>query len=183
MHLSITLYKNCILNETYQNVFSLAKRNNKTILDLYLETLQKFTFDIYDAYYENNGEFVVDLSIFNGTTLNSIYDYNYIRISQHDTLYSDPRLVRYCFVNSIKIKNDLVYLEYKEDIWHSYIDKVAGINESYMSRTRLKSRLSLNEPIELPVEYDGNNQLTIYEEIYNSLLYALVEVQLYDSCE
>lgn len=180
MHLSITLYKNCILNETYQNVFSLAKRNNKTILDLYLEGLNKFTFAIFDVYYENNGEFVVDLSIFNGTTINSIYDYNYIKISQHDTLYSDAKLVRYCFVNSIKIKNDLVYLEYKEDVWHSYIDKVAGINDSYMSRTRYRSRLNLGEPIELPVEFDGNNQLTISEEIYNSLLYALVEVQLYE---
>ena len=178
MKLKITLYKNCILNETYQNVFSLAERNNKTILELYLEKLNKISFELENVYYENNGEFVFDFLLFGDYgSLNNIYDYNYMKIEQIDGF---TPLKRYCFINSIKVKNDVVYLEYKEDVWHSYIDKVAGINDSYMSRTRYKSRLDLNEPIELPVEYDGNNELTIYEEIYNALLYCLVEVQVYE---
>ena len=179
MMLKITLYKSCVLNETYQNVFSIAKRNNKTILELYLDRLSKYVVECENVYYENSGEIVFDYDLISNDVATNIYDYNYMKVEQFD---EDDilTLVRYCFVNKIQIKNGCVYLDYQEDVWSSYIGNVAGINESYLSRTRYRSRLNLGEPRELPVEYDGNNQLVISEEIYNSLLYALVEVQLYE---
>ena len=179
MMLKITLYKNCVLNETYQNVFSIAKRNNKTILELYLERLSKYVIECENVYYENSGEIVFDYELISEDVASNIYEYNYMKVEQFD----DDEILsleRYCFVNSIQIKNGCVYLDYKEDVWSSYIGKVVGINESYLSRTRYKSRLTLNEPIELPIEYDGNNKLDIYEVVYNSLMYVLVEVQLYE---
>ena len=179
MLLKITLYKSCVLNETYQNVFSIAKRNNKTILELYLDRLSKYVVECENVYYENSGEIVFDYDLIINDVATNIYDYNYMKVEQFD---DDDILTlqRYCFVNKIQIKNGCVYLDYQEDVWSSYIGSVAGMNDSYLSRTRYRSRLYLGEPIELPVEYDGNNQLTISEEIYNSLLYALVEVQLYE---
>lgn len=179
MKLEFTLYKDCILNETYKNVFSLAKRNDKTILELYLEKLTKYIFECNDVYYENSGEFVFDYNLIDENIKRTIYEFNYLKIREFDN-DDNLSLVRYCFIDKIFIKNDVVYLSYKEDIWHSYIDKAKGINESYMSRTRYRSRLYLDEPIELPVEYDGNNELSISEEIYNSLLYCLIEVQVYE---
>ena len=41
--LRITLYKNCILNETYQNVISTGLKNGKSVLERYLETLSQLT--------------------------------------------------------------------------------------------------------------------------------------------
>ena len=143
MMLKITLYKNCVLNETYQNVFSIAKRNNKTILELYLERLTKYVIECENVYYENSGEIVFDYELISENVASNIYEYNYMKVEQFD----DDELLsleRYCFVNSIQIKNGCVYLDYKEDVWSSYIGKVAGINESYLSRTRYKSRLTLN---------------------------------------
>lgn len=179
MMLKITLYKSCVLNETYQNVFSIANRNNKTILELYLDRLSKYVIECENVYYENSGEIVFDYDLISDDVATNIYDYNYMKVEQFD----DEELItleRYCFVNSIQIKNGCVYLDYKEDVWSSYIGKVAGINDSYLSRTRLKSRLYLNEPCELPVKYDGNNTPVIYDLLDMFLYYALVEIQLYD---
>ena len=179
--LQIRLYKNCILNESYQNVFSLGTRTGqmKNVLERYLESLQSIEFDINNAYYENSGELVIDFT----ENLNP-YDYNYMKIVDIDI-----GLLRYCFINKIEIKNSCVYITYKEDVWSSYSNKINGILPSYLSNTRVKNYSSFTPKLlELPVKYDGNNEL-IMEPLLNDTetigqstidyVVCLIELQFY----
>ena len=182
MKIKITLYQDAPFNETYQNVFSLAKRNNKTILELFLEQLHSVKFELDDVYYENEGEFVFDYSFYISqiSAYTNIYRYNYMKVEEIDGKGS---FIRYCFINSIKIKNEVVYLSYNEDIWHSYIGEVSGINFSYQSRTRYKGRLLSGEPIEIPFSFDGNDKLELNSISFSSstkTYWLIARIQLYD---
>lgn len=177
--LVIRLYKDVILNETYQNVFSLGKVNNKSILENYLETKDYYDIVCNYTYYENTGELVVDYELIKDGISSNIYEYNYMRIIEKDDASNIERLTRYCFINQISIKNGCVYIDYKEDIWSSYSDKIKGITESYLDRSRYKNYTNLNlDLISLPIEYDGNNKLDIEYTIY-SKVFILAEIQYY----
>lgn len=179
--LRITLYKNCILNETYQNVISTGLKNGKSVLERYLETLSQFTItDIDDAYYTDNNVLNIDLELVNNA---NIYEYNYMKI-----LYFDEeehlKLTRYCFVNDIKVKNEIVQLYYKEDIFSSYSNDIKGIQESYLSKSRVISYSNkILSPYKLPINYDGNKTPLINSLIQlttNSQYYLLAEIQMYE---
>lgn len=179
--LRITLYKNCILNETYANVFSLGKINDETILERYLNTLYKKVYEVDCVYQENSGQLVFDYVI---DTMNNIYDFNYMKIETIDD-EDNIKILRYCFIQEISLKNELVYLSYAEDMWHSYIGKITGINESYLEKSRVRDfeHFRCNH-IMLPLEYSGNNKLLI-DNIKNPLLnklrkcYIIAEFQIY----
>lgn len=183
--LRITLYKHCILNETYANVFSMGKINNKTILEKYLDTLDSKTFEIDKVYQENSGQFVFDYDI---TPLTDIYDYNYMKVETviENEDVETVKILRYCFIQEIILKNELVYLNYEEDMWHSYIEKIIGINESYLNKSRLKNygnNFKLNT-FDLPFNYNGNKLLEVEELVgsnnANSLYDIIVEIQYYN---
>lgn len=178
--LRITLYKNCILNETYQNVISTGLKNGKSVLERYLETLSQFTItDIDDAYYTDNNVLNIDLELVNNA---NIYEYNYMKI-----LYFDEeehlKLTRYCFVNNIKVKNEIVQLFYKEDIFSTYSSGIIGIQESYLVKSRVISYSNKTiSPYKLPVNYDGNKPPKITELLNLPQLaqyYLLAEIQMY----
>lgn len=173
----LILYKNCKLNNKYQEVMFLGEfsNSNKTSLDLYLESLTSQQYEINDIYYENSGEFVFPLDLnFNP------YEYNYMKVLS----YSGSLLIleRYCFINSIECKNGAVYLKYEEDIWHSYSKNIIGCQKSFLERSRLGHYNSIPAGIkELPVEYDGNNELVINKLISSNTdtVVCLVQLQLY----
>ena len=185
--LSLKLYKNCILNETYQNVFSTGLIGSgsptvyKTVLERYLDTLSSKNFNIDYVYQENRGTLVFEYDV----DLGNIYEYNFIRIiSLDDQLHETIR--RYCFIGDIKIKNGLVYLDYNEDIWSSYSDKITGITESYLSNSRNLNYIKLLEGFiipfyKLPVEYGSNNN--VYENRITissgSSFYMVMNIQYY----
>lgn len=163
--LKITLYKNCILNETYQNVISTGIYNNNSILERYLSTLTSFVInDIEYAYQENKGTLIFDYEINNG----DIYEYNYMKVECYSDEDDTLILKRYCFIQDIILNNECVYIEYEEDIWSSYSDKISKITESYLERARVldynNKHISLRT---LPTDYDGNNKIE-YERIYQS---------------
>lgn len=181
--MTITLYKNCCLNNKYQEVFYHTK------LETYLNTLNKYTLNLDTSYYENDMELVIDYTWFQneGGVLVSknIYDYNYCKITETFGISLEPNLVRYCFIKSINVKNGCVYLELEEDIWASFSSKIQGTNPCILSNSRRKTygqntTLSL---LSLPYNYDSNNKLDITSLSYtgNSIdVYMLVEFQLYD---
>lgn len=183
--LIITLYKNCILNETYQNVFSVSPEHTGvegTVLENYLNSLSHITFDHIDyVYQENSGIIIIDYTLINTA---NIYEYNYMKVQTKDE--NDNILItRYCFINNILLKNELVYLSYSEDIWSSYSDKIVGTTESYLSRARLlryknADNISLHQ---LTDEYKGNNPVSIgtLETINSETRYCIIaEFQYYN---
>ena len=186
MKIVLRLYKNCVLNETYQEVFSKGKINNKSILDKYLETLSSYELEIDNAYYENSGEFVFEYEWFVNNTDYNIYDFNYLKLELLDD-EDNIKILRYCFIDNIQIKNQCVYLSYKEDIWSSYSDKIVGIQPSYLSRSRAKKYNSFTPVlVSLPFDYDGNNKLDIINLLpstqsqYSHDVYCVAQLQLYD---
>lgn len=182
--MNITLYKNCCLNNKYQEVFYHSK------LETYLNSLNKFSIELPNTYYETNQELVIDYQLLyeegGQAVSNNIYAFNYCKIEETNGLYFSPNLIRYCFVKSIVVKNGCVYLELEEDIWASYSAKMQGSNVSILSNSRKTTygsgmALSL---LSLPYNYDGNNKLELESISYANLdypyVYMLVEFQLYD---
>ena len=187
--LKITLYKNCILNETYQNVFSVGKfgLQNRSPLDKYLSTLSSLEIIIDDVYYKNSGTLVFDYLLVNNTE--TIYEYNYMKFELLDDETSALKILRYCFVQDIRVQNDVVYLDYDEDVWSSYCDKIEGITESYLEQSRILSYQNKSISLyNLNEEYNGNNKILVdsslmtingNRELKNKRFKCLIELQLY----
>lgn len=184
--LKITLYKNCILNDSYKEVFSLGKETGQdlNVLERYLNTLTSNILPNLDnVYYENSGDLVFDANIL--ATPYSIYDFNYMKIEEYNE--NVLTLTRYCFVQSIELKNELCYISYKEDIWHSYADKIAGTTKAFLSNSRVLNYENLDINLKtLPTSYEGNNELEITTLIHESeslpypaYFYLIAEVQFY----
>lgn len=180
--LRITLYKNCILNETYQNVISNGKDiTNVSILEQYLSTLSSYSInDLDEVYYKNTGVLNLDLELLNET---NIYEYNYMKVRYYDE-DENLKLIRYCFIQDIQVNNDIVQLYYTEDIFSSYADKIIKITESYLERSRVLKYYNKNIELHtLPINYDGNNIPTTgltRNSLYNNG-YVIANIQIYSS--
>lgn len=162
--IKITLYENCILNNDYDEVFSVSDNNANNTLERYLAGLNKFVLELDKVYQENSGTFVFDWTILpQGSGAQDIYKYNYMKVEiyQMTTPFPTVKYVRYCFIDKIRLKNELVYLDYSEDIWSSYSSKINGITKSFLENSRIleyKNNHNL-EFYKLPVEYGGNNSI------------------------
>jgi len=194
--LKITLYQDCILNENYQQVFSLGTQTGQTknVLERYLDTLISKTLEIDYVYQENFGTLIFDIQLLVVSLTppylgyDSIYKFNYMKIQTIDT-EDTYQILRYCFIDKILLKNDLVYLDYSEDIWSSYSHNIKGITTSYLERSRvLNYGNTLNDLkinlYNLPVEYNGNNNI-LYEELssntfQNGTFRLILELQQYN---
>ena len=187
MKLVLTLYKDCVLNKSYKNVFSHAKyggSGNVSILDTYLNGLEHYEIEMPDVYYENTGTLVFDYLGYKFGPPNvrfyNIYAFNYCKIEQYDD-DNIVRIKRYCFVDKIEIKNEVVYLTYSEDIWSSYGDKIVGTTKAYLERSRFHDYDDLNIPLKsLPIEYESNDMLSLqlYENKVEKV-FLVVQLQLY----
>ena len=185
--LEIRLYKNCILNDTYQNVFSTGLYGQgiiepvDTILEKYLATLTSKLITVDNVYQENEGTLVFEYYADYG----NIYGFNYMRIKSTN---DNVEIKRYCFIQDIKLKNGLVYLDYEEDIWSSYSDKIVGITESYLCNSRVleygdgQSDLNIRFR-KLPEEYASNENVFIntskISTAYQNSAMLIVELQYY----
>lgn len=175
--LKITFYKGCKINNRYEEVFSQGIKTGSliNIFEEYLSNLTKETVEIQNVYYENRGELVLDRIL----DERNIYSYNYLKIICEE----DEQVIwkRYCFINNINIKNDCVYINYEEDVWHSYSKEILGFNNSLLSNTRIKKYSNLTPKLlKLPIEYDGNNPLLISNLSSFNKYYAIIEIQLYE---
>ena len=173
--LRLIFYKNCILNNKYQNVISPRFiQPNISFLTEYLNGLNKITIDLNDVYYENNGEI-----IFEDNLLDTPYNYNYMLAIQYEG--SSELFKRYCFIKKISIKHGCAYVEYEEDIFSSYLNDVVNSHDCELVNSRLCNYIQ-NDGLfnyrKLVVEYDGNNNLD-YERITTDECYIFVELQIY----
>lgn len=188
--MNLTLYKNCILNNKYQNVFATTPNDetSKSVLEKYLDNLEKTTIDLPNAYYERNMEIVIDYAWFetNGSVIlrNEIYDFNYCKITENTGVIPISFVTRYCFIKSIEIKNGCVYLELEEDIWSSFSNKIEGTQPCMLinSRMRAVGEFGSLGIAKLPVQFDGNNELR-YENLANinyDECYVICQIQYYE---
>jgi len=161
--MQITLYKNCILNNSYSEVFFtedyLRNGNRYNAFTSYLNSLIKKEIYIDNVYLTNEGKLTFEYT--NDTTYgasNNIYSFNYMRI-----LDDDNYIARYCFIDNIQIINGLCVITYSEDIWSNYSSVMSVRRGNIVNKKEITSRYPIYR---LPMNYDGNNKLA-YKSILN----------------
>ncbi len=176
--IKITLYKECILSHEYTEVF-----HNSCFEDYLNGLTKKIIPDLDLVYYENQGTLIFDYDLGDN---DNIYDFNYMKIEvfSEETEESLPifKFKRYCFISDIRLKNDLCYIDYEEDVWQSYSMNL-HIRGSFLSRSKFLNYTGNNIAIKnLPMEYDGHKPLWV-ERLYNhSDQYVIVlQMQKYNA--
>lgn len=170
--MKITLYKDCVVRDTYSRVFS------PTVFEDYLATLTKTDFDIDSSYAIMGGSFSFDWSLVNAA---SPYVYNYMKVDDDDN-----GIMFYAFVNRVDLANGCVVISYTNDIWHTFI----GGCRMYDSLINQSKHAPTGKYHFLPIDYLTNegltwNSLEDFETIgmtsgTDSLIMA-IEAQIYNT--
>lgn len=167
--MKITLYKDCVVRDTYSRVFS------PTVFEDYLATLTKTDFDIDSSYAIMGGSFSFDWGIVNAA---SPYVYNYMKVDDDDN-----GIMFYAFVNRVDLANGCVVITYSNDIWHTFI----GGCRMYDSLINQSKHTPTGKYHFLPIDYLTNeglewNYLEAEEEEYK-LAFELQFYELVSSVE
>lgn len=178
--MNITLYKKCILSNSYSEVFDVFHKdsNDKVALDRYLASLQKYEIVADNVYVPNSGKITLEL----GEGNVNIYEYNYMYLEDTDNNFR-----RYCFIDDITVVNGLAVISFSEDIWSNYASSME-IRKSLLVRSRATKYGDWSIPFYAPgMEYEGNNELQINELFEKPQAYRQVaiicQVQLYQLSE
>lgn len=111
----LTLYRNCILNDKYYEVFDTKVRgtNTKSAFVTYLESLDNTVIEVENVYVKYYGNILLPYDVATGITA---LDYNYMKVeNEEQTIYA--------FINSIELVNQVVNLTYAQDVWANWSDK------------------------------------------------------------
>lgn len=152
--MNITLYKKCILSNSYSEVFDVFHKdsNNKVALERYLASLQKYEIVADNVYVPNSGKITLEL---NEDNVN-IYEYNYMYLEDTDNNFR-----RYCFIDDITVVNGLAVISFSEDIWSNYASSME-IRKSLLVRSRATKYGGWLIPFYAPgMAYEGNNNVVI----------------------
>lgn len=152
--MNITLYKKCILSNSYSEVFDVFHKdsNDKVALDRYLASLQKYEIVADNVYVPNSGRITLELSEGNV----DIYEYNYMYLEDVENNFR-----RYCFIDDITVVNGLAVISFSEDIWSNYARSME-IRKSLLVRSRATKYGDWSIPFYAPgMGYEGNNTVVI----------------------
>lgn len=152
--MNITLYKKCILSNSYSEVFDVFHKDNndKVALERYLASLQKYEIVADNVYVPNSGKITLEL---NEDNVN-IYEYNYMYLEDTDNNFR-----RYCFIDDITVVNGLAVISFSEDIWSNYASSME-IRKSLLVRSRATKYGDWSIPFYAPgMAYEGNNTVVI----------------------
>lgn len=169
----ITLYKNCILTDSYSEVFDVFHKdtNGKTPLERYLAALERKDIAAGDVYVTGSGKITFQLTGDDG----DFYQYNYMRVVNENNGFA-----RYCFIDMITCVNNVAVVSYIEDVWSNYASTM-HMRKSLITRSRIIDYGFWKVPFYSPgMEYQGNNQLrfsTLSTLSGNVAVFA--QVQLY----
>lgn len=172
----ITLYKNCILTDSYSEVFDVFHKdsNGKTALERYLATLEHKDITAGDVYVTGSGKIPFTLKSEDG----DFYQYNYMRILNEVTGFA-----RYCFIDAIAVVSNTAVVSYVEDVWSNYAETM-HMRKSLLTRSRILNYGNWQVPFySLGMDYQGNNQISFVDlldrvETYQKVAIVL-QVQLY----
>ena len=152
--MKITLYKNCILTNSFSEVCDVFHKdeNGKTTLDRYLDTLEKLVIDAGDVYYTNSGKFSFDM-VGTGYENTDFYVFNYMKFEDE----ANVNFKRYCFIDAIAVVNNIAVVSYIEDVWSCYAPSMT-MRKSLLTRSRIVDYGDWQVPFYSPgMEYQGNN--------------------------
>lgn len=157
--MKITLYKKCILSNSYSEVFDVFHKtkdpvtNEETVaLQRYLSSLTKYEIVADNVYVPNSGKITLEL---NEDNVN-IYEYNYMYLEDMDNNFR-----RYCFIDDITVVNGLAVISFSEDIWSNYASSME-IRKSLLVRSRATKYGDWSIPFYAPgMGYEGNNTVVI----------------------
>lgn len=115
----LTLYKNCILNDNYNEVFDLTKKTrvidgiteSYSVFTDYLKGLDKNIINLPNVYYSRNMSFTLGIS--GDNKAKEAFEYNYCKIEAEG-------IIRYCFITDIELANSVATYYTEEDIWSNY---------------------------------------------------------------
>lgn len=158
--MKITLYKNCILTNSFSEVCDVFHKdeNGKTTLDRYLDTLEKLVIDAGDVYYTNSGKFSFDM-IGTGYENTDFYVFNYMKFEDE----ANVNFKRYCFIDAIAVVNNIAVVSYIEDVWSCYAPSMK-MRRSLLTRSRIVDYGEWQVPFYSPgMEYQGNNYAKIVQ--------------------
>lgn len=152
--MKITLYKDCILTNSFSEVCDVFHKdeNGKTTLDRYLDTLEKLVIDAGDVYYTNSGKFSFDM-VGTGYENTDFYVFNYMKFEDE----ANVNFKRYCFIDAIAVVNNIAVVSYIEDVWSCYAPSMK-MRKSLLTRSRIVDYGNWQVPFYSPgMEYQGNN--------------------------
>lgn len=158
----LTLYKNCIIRDSYAEVF------DPSVFENYLNTLQSEYINLDSSYPTLYGRFQLDF-----VALSSPFEFNYMKLEAEDRTY-------YCFINDIDIiGNNLANISYAVDIWHTYMGGM-NLRNSVLGNTKyLEGNFGF-----LPVEYETVEPITalsgLNAPIQMNKVGVIVEFQTYN---
>ena len=120
--MNITLYKKCILSNSYSEVFDVFHKTEDPVtkeetvaLQRYLSSLTKYEITADNVYVPNSGKITLELDFDYENVSNNIYEYNYMYLEDTDNNFR-----RYCFIDDITVVNGLAVISFSEDIWSNY---------------------------------------------------------------
>lgn len=165
--MKITLYKKCILSNSYSEVFDVFHKtknpvtNEETVaLQRYLSSLTKYEIVADNVYVPNSGKITLEL---NEDNVN-IYEYNYMYLEDTDNNFR-----RYCFIDDITVVNGLAVISFSEDIWSNYASSME-IRKSLLVRSRATKYGDWSIPFYAPgMGYEGNNPLKFTDLAGNNI--------------
>lgn len=157
----LTLYRNCILNDKYYEVFDTKKRgnNDKSAFVTYLEGLDNTVIEVENVYVKYYGNILLPYDVTTGITA---LDYNYMKVeNEEQTIYA--------FINSIELVNQVVNLTYAQDVWANWSDKCT-IRQGVLSSLNNKNQVDVSS---IPIGLAQNGTIYSYDENPDKL-YGLV---------
>lgn len=169
--MKITLYKKCILSNSYSEVFDVFHKtkdpitNEETVaLQRYLSSLTKYEITADNVYVPNSGKITLELDFDYENVSNNIYEYNYMYLEDVENNFR-----RYCFIDDITVVNGLAVISFSEDIWSNYASSME-IRRSLLVRSRATKYGSWSIPFYAPgMAYEGNNSLKFTDLAGNNI--------------
>ena len=161
--MKITLYKKCILSNSYSEVFDVFHKTKDPVtkeetvaLQRYLSSLTKYEIVADNVYVPNSGKITLELDFDYENVSNNIYEYNYMYLEDTDNNFR-----RYCFIDDITVVNGLAVISFSEDIWSNYASSME-IRKSLLVRSRATKYGDWSIPFYAPgMAYEGNNTVVI----------------------
>lgn len=190
----IKLYKNCILNNKYSEVFdNKNKIDGKTIFTSYLETLESSRLVVLDNIkfpslkgilslesISVSNDIIQDNLCYNYMTM--IYEINDDNISlSHSKMY-------YYFITDVSIKNDCYVFTYEIDIWHTFSPTMHTRNSVLCNKLNTTVNNKKLSKYYLPINYSDNvefsyENIAVHNSVEEGRVYIVLNIQFYNTNE
>ena len=191
---NIKLYKNCILNNKYSEVFdNKNKIDGKTIFTSYLETLESSRLVVLDniKYPTFKGILSLESISVSNDIIQDNLCYNYMTMVYEindDTIGLSHSKMYYYFITDVSIKNDCYVFTYEIDIWHTFSPTMHTRNSVLCNKLNTTVNNKKLSKYYLPIKYSDNVEFS-YENIAvaspneKEMVYIVLNIQFYNTNE